>query len=371
MKNLRRTLAVLLTLAALAAVVVGVTYAWRDSRQHKSNEMGGGTGPRYEGRLVEEFDEVTDWKVSDGPVTKKIRVSNLGKSSDSFGDIYVRIQLKEYMEIGQASFKETEKRYMINETDGKFLVYGSEELARAAHPGHEVAQLYDAVVGVGGWFIETRAHDSNGQMGKYVITEITIGSATPVIGGSTRAVNLNHHGHPSDECNYPVHAWNGTTLATTQYVEWHLNDAKIMKLSDWLAAGSPEVDMWIIDDMSNSGWVYWGRVLHTDGDITADFMRSVSLKEQPEGSFYYVIHVELEAVSHDELSNWGNVGDGLGQHRPGPTNPPQETPAPTPDPGATPTPVPTSSPPPPPGAPDLPLPKGGRGPFAPPRGGGG
>ncbi|MCL2487636.1 MAG: Ig-like domain-containing protein, partial [Oscillospiraceae bacterium] len=101
----------------------------------------------------------------------------------------------------------------------------------------------------------------------------------------------------------------GSELETRAFIEWQLNTGAILPLSQWLAGGSKPVAKWIYDDLSDSGWVYWGQVLKTDGDTTADFMESVSLIHQPDGDFYYVIHVELDAVSLDELDSWGDVGD--------------------------------------------------------------
>ena len=315
--NIKKAFVGIAAALAVASTALSGTYAWNDYKQHKSNRMGS-SDTKYEARLVEEFDDEDDWTVEKGRIPKKISVVNLGERNDNFGDVYVRIQLKEYMEIGGFSTTETTLRYMID-TEGQFITYASEQAAQAAWPGHNVANLTDKVTGKSGWFIETQAGDPNGQMGKHVVIDIAIEDAVPVIPGTTRAVNLNHHGYQgpngfvtrSDECNYTVHPWNGMTLPTASYVDWHLNDPAIIKLSDWLADGSPAVDKWIIDDVSNSGWVYWGRALRTDGDMTSTFMDSVSLKVQPDGCFYYVIHVELDAISYGELGSWGDIGDGF------------------------------------------------------------
>ena len=123
----RRRAAVIIAMIAMALTAVGVTYAYNDFMQHKSNELSG-LMLKYEARLVEEFEEDEDWTVEDGAVTKKISVANLGMAADGFGDVYVRIQLKEYMEIGSVTYTQTPVRYMID-TTGKFIVYQTQAAA--------------------------------------------------------------------------------------------------------------------------------------------------------------------------------------------------------------------------------------------------
>ncbi|MDR3314109.1 MAG: Ig-like domain-containing protein [Oscillospiraceae bacterium] len=311
--KLKKKAAALVSIVALCATALGGTYAYRDFKQHKSNELGG-INTRYEARLVEDFVEIPDWKVEDGDVKKEIRVTNLGHAAAGYGDVYVRLQLKEFMEIGEVTYIETEKRYMID-TDGQFITFPTPEAALLAYPAHIVTLLTDKVTGATGYFIQTQEHDPNGQMGKYVLTDIIIGAADPVIPGSRRAVNINHHGvvttdangkktyvTHSDECDYPIHPWNVTNLETRQYIdayiEWQLNTGAIIRLSDW--DGKP-VAKWILDDSNADGWAYWGQPLHTDGDTTANLLNSVALINQPDGEFYYVIHVDMESVSLDEL----------------------------------------------------------------------
>jgi hypothetical protein len=218
------------------------------------------------------------------------------------------------------------------DTEGKFIIYENETDAIAAtaaggtYAGHTYAYLTDAVTGKTGYFIETKDHDPNGQMGKYVITDYSVGDPEAVIssGPQERADSTNHHGHPSDECDYAIHSWKpGSELETREYVEWLLNTGAIITMTEWLDPaglykGGP-VDKWIVEDRDDSGWVYWGRALATE-DSTALFMEKVALIQQPEGSFYYVIHTDMEAVSLDELIsgnvNWGDAGDNFMNNAP-------------------------------------------------------
>ena len=324
----KKRVALIVAVLALIATTLGGTFAYQDYKQHKSNELSGDS-IKYEARLVEDFAEVSDWKVSDGPVTKKISVVNLGVEPD-FGSIYVRIQLKEYMEIGALTHHETHERYMID-TEGEFIIFATEGEAITAtsagglYAGHAYQELTDQVTGKHGWFIETQDHDPNGQMGKHVIYDFSVGSPGAVIssGPQEKAKNTNHHSFPSDECDYAIHSWEqGSRLETRDYIDWQLNTGAVITIAQWLDPngnnGKP-VDKWVIDDTNGEGWVYWGRALEPGGN-TALFMESVKLIQQPDGSFYYVIHTDMQAVSLDELisgdPDWGDAGDAFIKNSP-------------------------------------------------------
>ena len=325
----KKRAAIIVAILALIATTMGGTYAYQDYQQHKSNELNGGSA-KYEARLVEDFSEVDNWVVGDGPVVKKISVANLGTAPE-YGKVYVRIQLREYMEIGELAYQETAKRYMID-IDGEFIMFENESQAIAAtsavgpFAGHIYAELTDAVTGKSGYFIETKDRDPNGQMGKYVITGYAVGDPAAVIanGPQHKAASTNHHAFPSEECDYAIHSWKqGAVLETRDYIEWQLNTGSIITLSEWLDPagaykGAP-VAKWVIDDRNDEGWVYWGSALEPDS-VTELFMESVKLTRQPDGSFYYVIHTDMQAVSIDELitggADWGEAGEAFIDNQP-------------------------------------------------------
>ena len=317
------------TIVALIALIVtslGVSYASQDYEQQRNGLTG--LSASYGGELILNFEEVADWASGDGPVRKEISVINTGREADGDGDIYARIQLKEYMGIETLLYVNTAVRYMVG-ADGEFIIYNTESAAQAAvaangpYPAHSYAFLTDAVTNKTGWFIQTRDKGPNGQMGKYVVTNVTAGAVRNVIGGLTgpnKAQNTDPNVHPNDECAYAVHTWDGNELESREYIDWILNDDDIVLLSAW--DGQP-TDKWIIDDDSgqfaDEGWVYWGQAL-PPGESTALFMEAVDLIKQPEGSFYYVVHADLQLVSPDEIIDgnvdWGGVGNYIRQSAP-------------------------------------------------------
>lgn len=96
--------------------------------------------------------------------------------------------------------------------------------------------------------------------------------------------------------------------------------AKVYTMADWIAAGTPTGDFWIIDNTSTNAdegsWAYWGNVLQP-GASTGLLLSEVVLSDNnPAGPWYYGINVELQAVTYDDLNRFGlttaeNGGGGI------------------------------------------------------------
>ena len=186
--SVKKKVAALLLLAALLALVVAGTYAWKDYSQHKTNELSD-KAKKHDVALIEDFQEKKDWKVGDGPLTKKIAVKNTGSTATTgttsgYEQVYVRIQLKEYMDMTPLKLVQTNDRYMIN-TSGDLIVFATQAEAEAAYPGHTVTYLTDAVSRTSGYFVATQAGDPNGQYGKQVITEYDYGAKQFIVGDAS------------------------------------------------------------------------------------------------------------------------------------------------------------------------------------------
>jgi len=346
--GLRKKAAATVALLVVLATAVGGTLAYQDYKQHKSNELSG-SQIKYEARLVEDFEEVFDWKVGED-IKKEIRVANVGKAEAGYGDVYVRLQLKEFMQIGDIIIEETPERYMVANggleivtsggtftfEDGHYVIFPSELLAKEAFPNNNVKYLTDAVTKETGWFIETKAGDFNGQYGKHVVTKYGFGDMEPVIPGSVFCPEdqRNHHGIKdpvtgeydvwSLECNYPIHTWDDPDgpeyrAYIKQYIKWVLGE-DIIFIDEW--DGKP-VAAWIIDDADPNGWAYWGQALAPETS-TSNILEKVLLINQPDGNFYYCLHVDMQALSIDEFlkddgegKDWNNdVKDSYVKNRP-------------------------------------------------------
>ncbi|MDR1630756.1 MAG: hypothetical protein LBS36_11205, partial [Oscillospiraceae bacterium] len=343
--NLKKKAAMVTVVILIVALTIGGTYMWNDFSQHKTNEASN-EALKYNVKLIEDFQEKTNWVTTDGTLKKEIRVKNTG-TDDSFAPVYARIQLKEYMEIRPMVIEKTLDRYMID-TSGAFIVFDTEAAAQAAYPNAPaVVELTDAVSGIHGWYIQTQAKDPNGQYGDFVTTAYGAGDVQHIVGNVRADADANkseEHNtiangeapHRNGECDYPARDWTdfkGTNLIADQgtvyadgkfvndsirpnetagYIRWLLANDYIITLSDWAADGVRPVSKWIIDDraLSQDGgldggriadaWIYWGDAI-APGATTANFIDAVELKVQPDGNYYYAVHTEMEALSLEEL----------------------------------------------------------------------
>ena len=145
--------------AAVAMVLIlallGGTFAWNNYRQHKTNDANIG-GLHYKAVLIEEYDnaKARDWKTDDPELTKKISVLNPGNGeangdNKEYGDIFARIQLKEFMEFYPMNEEFTPDRYMID-TDGQFIKFypnKNYQITTDEETGWPVAAVTDAAIG--------------------------------------------------------------------------------------------------------------------------------------------------------------------------------------------------------------------------------
>ena len=308
--NKKRTAAVFAVLSIVVATL-GISYAGINYSQHMSNGSEW-SAINADVRTIEDFEEADNWGISDGPIKKEIRVANLGGAG--YGSIYVRLQLKEYMEIGVMSAAYSDQRYIID-TNGDFVVFPTKEDALADWPGHNVEQLTDVASGVSGWFVESQQGDPNGQYGKHVTIsfEDDMTHATKVLGddsppNAAQDAADKHHMAPNGECDYLSHDWK-TPNAIEEYVLWYLGD-HVYSLSGWLATPAPLQGgaFWVYDDLFSTGWVYWMQQL-APGQTSENLLEQVELIREPDGPHYYNIHTDMQAVSYSDLHRWTDMPD--------------------------------------------------------------
>jgi len=118
---------VALVVLAAAILALGGTFAWNNYLQHKTNAASLG-GVFYRAMLVEDYDPsaAANWQIQDPALTKEISVLNPGATTaqdkNTYGDVYARIQLKEFMELYPISQSLSPVRYMID-TTGAFVSF--------------------------------------------------------------------------------------------------------------------------------------------------------------------------------------------------------------------------------------------------------
>jgi len=298
-------------------MIVGGVFAWADNGQHKTNPItGNNLLDRPDVVLVEDFEEPDDPPPGQ-EIKKELWVKNTGDSR-----LYVRLQLKEYMEISKITYSYSDQELLVD-ADGKFmqsagtgaadlasfklgldnmgLVYEDSQIVTLRAYGDTIDRFYLAT---------GETTNINGKYGKRLLLDYD--QADPrslvedVIRGSYEST-ADHKNHPTSECLYTPHLWNDPppepencgqgddgndpACGFHDYFGWKLG-APLTKLSEW--DGQP-VAAWILDDGSDEGWAYWGEALRP-GENTAKLLESITLLQRPDGPYYYAIHVDMQAV---------------------------------------------------------------------------
>lgn len=359
-------------------IVLSPTYTEQKAYDHKTNQAGG-IAPIFDVTMTMEngsclYNSIVltnpghdDWQVDD-ECEAQIRVRNM---SDTFNDedfpiVFVRIQLKEYLEVGTTNFS---KERLLYDTQNKEFVFfpstGFDKAMVAQSLESKIAREYgvnlsvvadDLVEYKGGWYIKWKDAFTPTLAGKRLSSAylpLYVNGGQPLQEGIDRAtitsmgiiddilyhnqsdhanksVTLNEDGsinwkeEASDvdmlvtppngaECWYDVHEWtdgnhiqcDNTTSGDNyhNYVEWKMG-ADVVTLKDWIASGAKAENKWILDP---KGWAYWGMPLEK-GVATTNLMESIKLINSPEGAFYYCLHADMQAVSFADLANWSAVG---------------------------------------------------------------
>ena len=347
----KRTLYALLAGIVALSLIVGGVFAWADNTQHKSNiATGGGSGDKNDIVLIEDYKEPDDWQEGD-ELKKEVWAKNTGE-----GQLYVRLQLKEYMDIAKVTYvyagqtrnpqtgevTGTPLSLLVN-TDGKFMASANTGAPTAADlAAYKLALTNlglvfedDQIVGpltaygetVARYYLKTDGTTNlNGKYGKRLLMNFTQDEPRSLVEDVERGTyepTDDHKNHPTSECAYTPHLWSGSTcencgqgddtdpydnegLGFHDYVQWILGDSKtagddLILLSAW--DGEPTAK-WILDDMSDAkgeGWAYWGEALQP-GEGTAKLLEKIKLIKQPEGPFYYALHVDMQAADISQLT---------------------------------------------------------------------
>jgi hypothetical protein len=291
-----------------------------DNSQHKSNVIkGNNLLDMPDVVLVEDFEEPEDPPL-DTEIKKEVWVKNTGDSL-----LYVRLQLKEYMDIAKITYSYSEE-FLLVDTDGKFLqsagttaanlasfkagldsmglVYEDSQIVTYRAYGETADKFY---------LVTSETTNINGKYGKRLLLDYNQAAPKSLVDGVVRGsyeTTADHKNHPTSECLYTPHLWNDPppeldncgqgddgndpACGFHDYFEWTLG-APLIRLSDW--DGQP-VAAWILDDSSANqaeGWAYWGEALRP-GESTAKLLESITLIRRPDGPYYYAIHVDMQAA---------------------------------------------------------------------------
>ncbi|MDR2753648.1 MAG: hypothetical protein LBB50_05015, partial [Oscillospiraceae bacterium] len=359
--KIKRILSGVGAITVAAALAVGGTFAYF-SREHKANTVQGLA--RYQARLVEEYEKEPEW-IKDTPIKKEVSVRNMGGVApqfpgDNWGDIYVALQLLEYMDITPVEYRyypegDAESTRFMVDIQGNFVRFPSagtettisnallndikgtganasdwdslwtdvigDAAKREAYRKTLVASdfvrisgLYDVDADgndVYYWYLKTKKGDPNGQYGAYVVTSVVPDvSARKVITGTEHSPRLADTVDGQDTATYEdysryyaPHNWTACDNTSDSYMS---ADAFGAQKADSAAPGNwmwlSDWDgttgvFWLIDDTpGREGWCYWAEPL-APTKSTTKLIESITPKIVPEELMFYDLYVHMEAYS--------------------------------------------------------------------------
>lgn len=320
--------------ALILIMLVTSSLAWRDLTQHKTNKF---TTKSIASSviLVEDFKPIEKW--TEGQSYKKEIFVRNGQETDdtskfTFSDGYVRLQLREFLGLAKQDIDYHPKRLMID-TEGNFYRFKyKEDAVESAEKLNISPKKIVEVKGVNDdqkyFYFETGENDTNGVYGKFLVKSINSGPLTSLKDGSIVTVddldkdtkskhNSVNNSNIEDSSKFSTHLWIENQEGYTpldnkysEYVKWSLGD-DVISLNEWKTIyQSRLVDKWIIDtEDSVNGYVYWGQKLEhsntlDETSVTSNLLEKVTLIKQPESHAEYRIHVNMDAVSFDDLNLW-------------------------------------------------------------------
>ena len=281
----KNSLILVLSVLAVAAVMIGSAFAWTDFGQSRTNRFRGTV--EADATLHDEYDEETG--------DKDVFVENSGQSP-----LYVRVRLDEYMEFDGKSFIDTanvrQKSTWTPHTYGGLAIEDCKQDAASDHLFHDY------------YIWEISGAQRN-------FAEGTPGLVYSKLGENGR-VDINPTG------GKPT-AVASSSIIMSKYLELKvLSESQpaidegveaVMSAEDfiiWRAAATS--GCWILDDTDeaeNGGaWAYWSVALRA-GQATNLLLDSViKTKKEPGADWYYGIDVKLQAVTANDFSKWSDDG---------------------------------------------------------------
>ena len=296
--------------ATTAAVLLTGTYAWQSANQEAMNVASGTVNPG--GRLHDDFNGED----------KKIYVENFGNQN-----IYARIKLSEYFEIGVSAGKEFdntdrnvtkitgEDSYYSDtqtwpvhkyESDNITDDYWDWEYGQSAISYMPTFNLNkDSLeADINGTYyyddgLEETEDDRYKDYVDYSLPENSTKTDNEIYDADTDTIDQYKDGTGVENVNYSIIADQTHTVATTL-------PSCIKSMSDWNSMTEDEQNAttcWIYDE---DGWAYWSKAIEP-GTATGPLLKSIAVKNVDD-SWFYAINAVAQFVTADDLGQSDNTG---------------------------------------------------------------
>ena len=280
------------------------TFAWQSIRQQVSNKFNGEVNPGA--RLHDDFNGNN----------KDIYVENFTDPHNG-ANVYARIQLKEYMEIGaDAGEVSTE----TTRTNRDVTVIGKEDAdiqdVNTWHTHKMDIDTTEAVAFHDYWTWTMGNEDTN--VKKYYMPTFNKDNTSleADVNGTLEGIDGDRKtGVPYDDyqewtstsTKSEIEHLNGRAQSdaavehTAKEVKYH---AKVISMRQWKEEGKKPGPYWVYD---RDGWAYWAQAI-APGETTGLLLDKVDMTKTPEDNYYYVIHAIGEFATAGDWTGFdGNI----------------------------------------------------------------
>ena len=299
--NKKRVLSAILALALVVALATGGTFAWNAISQSALNEAKA-DNIIPGGRLHDDFNGTN----------KDVYVENYGTLP-----IYVRVQLSEYMEIGdgagsKGAWDPATSTYATDANNKSTpLVAGTSindpsTWSKISTNDTQFGQYWDWTMGGQKTYMPTFNKDKTSL--KTDITGLDAFGVTsdeyqhnvsdPMNGGT------NVFGKDGSHNQYAVGdtVTDTATYKTGPVSETHTAQdtlpGSVITMMDWLASGSVPGPYWVVD---TDGWAYWAQAI-MPGTASGLLLNSISLNTEMDDNWYYGIYVTSDMATINDVS---------------------------------------------------------------------
>ena len=282
-------------IAAILAVAVAMTgtYAWQSISQKAKNVVVSEGNPG--GRLHDDFDGSH----------KAVYVENFTDEETGGLDLFIRVRLDEYLEIGEDAGKnigdpQREAEALVAGTDiGDEATWVTHIPGNASDPFHTYWRW-----NLGGSTVYMPTFNKDQDSLEADINGTFEGPDGDPTTDADRYGDYHEYQIGETETDTAVYAAGGSSTATTEvHTAKATQTAVVLTMQQWKDRGCPIGAFWVWD---TDGWAYWADKLEP-GEATGLLLSGIRRRESPGEKMYYAIHVVAQFCTDGD---WGAPADG-------------------------------------------------------------
>ena len=282
-------------IAAILAVAVAMTgtYAWQSISQKAKNVVVSEGNPG--GRLHDDFDGSH----------KAVYVENFTDEENGGLDLFIRVRLDEYLEIGEDAGKnigdpQREAEPLVAGTDiGDETTWVTHIPGNASDPFHTYWRW-----NLGGSTVYMPTFNKDQDSLEADINGTFEGPDGDPTTDADRYGDYHEYQIGETETDTAVYAAGGSSTTTTEvHTAKATQTAVVLTMQQWKDRGCPIGAFWVWD---TDGWAYWADKLEP-GEATGLLLSGIRRRESPGEKMYYAIHVVAQFCTDGD---WGAPADG-------------------------------------------------------------